>query len=66
MPKISQVSCVEFHSEPDELGRRSFTLTWLADYHPGHPDGEDRIDVRGQCFYADPEQYISPIREEAR
>ncbi len=43
-----------------EILRRVQTLTgpdrlhiwayWLADYHPGHPDGEHRIAERGQFF----------------
>jgi hypothetical protein len=42
---------VEVHSGPDSLGRYSYTLFWEADYHPGHPEGENRRAERGQCFF---------------
>lgn len=41
----------EIHSGPDSLGRYSYTLYWMADYHPGHPEGEYRRAERGQCFF---------------
>lgn len=43
---------IEFHGSIDEDGRESFTLFWMADYHPGHPDGEHGWRERGQCFFA--------------
>lgn len=43
---------IELTSGPDELGRYHFTLYWMADYHPGHPDGEYATRERGQCFFA--------------
>jgi len=38
-------------SGPDSQGRYSFTIRWMADYHPGHPDGEYRRDWRYQCYH---------------
>ena len=45
---------IEIRGEPDALGRRSYTLFWMADYHPGHPEGESGWRERGQCFFAVP------------
>jgi hypothetical protein len=50
--KLGEPTRIEIHSGPDSLGRYSYTLFWMADYHPGHPDGEHRIAERGQCFFA--------------
>lgn len=44
------------YTPPDLEGRRSYRLSWVSDYHPGHPSGEHRIALRHQQFYADPEQ----------
>lgn len=35
-------------------GQRPYTIYWVADYHPGHPVGEYRTDIRGQCYFANP------------
>jgi len=43
---------IEIHAGPDERGRYLYTLLWTADYHPGHPLGENRIAERGQVFFA--------------
>lgn len=51
---------IEYHSQPDDLGRCEFTLFWMDDYHPGHPLGENRTAERGQCFFAKPEAYGFP------
>lgn len=48
---------IEYHGKADDEGRCFFTLYWMADYHPGHPDGEYRKAMRGQNFFADPRQY---------
>lgn len=45
---------IEYHSKSDSLGRCSFSLHWMADYHPGHPDGEYQRRERAQTFFADP------------
>jgi len=55
---------IEYHSKSDEHGRCSFSLHWLADYHPGDPAGENRIAERGQYFFADPRQHGHPRPEE--
>lgn len=44
---------VEIHSGPDALGRYHYTLFWLANYHPGHPDGEYGWRERAQEFFAE-------------
>lgn len=41
---------VTVHEGPDRFMRYTFTLTWCADYHPGHPDGEYRHATRGQVY----------------
>lgn len=38
----------------DSLGRWHYAVYWVSDYHPGHPDGEHRIAIRGQNFFANP------------
>ncbi len=43
----------EIHSSPNKEGKYSHTRFWMADYHPGHPEGEDRWAERGQCFLAE-------------
>lgn len=45
---------IEYRSAPDERGRRSFTLYWTADFHPGDPRGENRTAERAQSFFANP------------
>lgn len=53
---------IEFHDDgPDHLGRRRYTLFWMADYHPGHPDGEHGRRERGQCFHADPARALAKL-----
>ena len=52
---FSKATKVCFHDDaPDKRGRRCFTALWLADYHPGHPAGENRIEWRGQVFHCVP------------
>ena len=41
---------IEIISGPDDLGRYVHFRFWMADYHPGHPDGEHRLAERGQVF----------------
>lgn len=41
----------------NKFGEYEFTLYWRANYHPGHPEGENRLAVRGQCYLARPETY---------
>jgi len=36
---------------PDSLGHYHYALFWIADYHPGHPDGEHRRAERVQHFF---------------
>ena len=43
---------IEIRSGPDSLGRYSYTLFWMADYHPGHPEGEYARRERAQGFFA--------------
>ena len=38
------------HDGPDKDEKYLFTLYWWADYHPGHPDGEHRLAIRGQVY----------------
>jgi hypothetical protein len=45
---------IEFHSNSDKQGRCHFSLHWMADYHPGDPDGEYRWAERAQHFRCDP------------
>lgn len=45
---------VEVHRGPDERGRYGYTLFWMTNYHPGHPDGEYGWRERGQVFFCVP------------
>ena len=38
----------------DSRGRWHYAIYWVDDYHPGHPNGEHRIAIRGQHFFANP------------
>jgi len=42
---------LEIYNGPDSVGRYHYAIFWLADYHPGHPDGENRTAWRGQHFF---------------
>ena len=55
------VGVIEPHTRDDE-GRVSFTLFWWADYHPGHPEGENRWAIRAQCYFAKPENHPNVSR----
>lgn len=41
----------------DRHGRCEYFVYWVADYHPGHPEGEHRIAIRGQVYFADPKEH---------
>lgn len=57
---------IEYHSASDRLGRCSFSLHWMTDYIPGHPEGEHVRRERGQCYFADPREHGYPRPEEAK
>ncbi len=57
-------SRIEYHSPTNDRGRCTFTLYWMADYHPGHPDGEYRRAERAQWFRDDPRKHGHPRPEE--
>ena len=61
MPPKNGYTRIEYHGKTDSYGKCSFTLYWMADYHPGHPDGESGWRERGQCFHADPRDYGFPL-----
>lgn len=44
---------VEFHTDPDRLGRRQYTMTWIC------PSTGRK---RGQVFFANPEQNFADLR----
>jgi hypothetical protein len=41
---------IEVLEGPDDKGRWTFFVYWMADYHPGHPEGEHVCRERGQIF----------------
>lgn len=43
---------IEIIDGPDRLGRYIYWLFWMANYHPGDPDGEYQWAERGQLFHA--------------
>lgn len=42
---------IEVYRGPDSLDRYTYGLFWMANYHPGHPDGEYRWAERAQIFF---------------
>ena len=61
--KCNPIHRIEYHDTgSDDYGRRRFTVFWMADYHPGHPDGEYRTAERGQGFFADPARFEAELR----
>jgi hypothetical protein len=56
----------EVHAGPDRFGAYTYSLHWLADYHPGDPAGEHRTAERGQYFYGDPAQHKDVSWEDKR
>ena len=48
---------MKYRSGSDSLGRCSFTLYWMTNYCPGHPEGEYARREVGQCFFADPTKH---------
>lgn len=57
---------IEYHGKSDKEGRSHFSLHWMDDYFPGHPDGEHVLRERGQHFHADPLTYGHPRPEAAK
>lgn len=47
-----QFTRLEIYEGPNKHGEYHFALFWMADYHPGHPEGEYRHAERGQHFLA--------------
>jgi hypothetical protein len=54
---------ITYFGKSDKKGRCSFMLEWMADYHPGDPRGEHREALRGQVFFANPEERGFPSPE---
>jgi len=48
---------IEYHGPLDKDNRCRFSLHWMDNYFPGHPEGEDVRRERGQHFFADPRTY---------
>lgn len=55
---------IEVYAGPDTHGRYHYALFWLADYHPGHPDGEYRTAERGQHFFGNPDRHGVPPKRQ--
>jgi len=48
----SPIHRVEVYAGPNRGGEYHYAIFWMADYHPGHPEGEYRIAERGQHYLA--------------
>lgn len=48
----SKYTRIEILDGPDGQGRYTHFRYWMADYHPGDPQGEYRRAERGQIFFA--------------
>ena len=57
---------VEVVFGPDDNGKSLFYAYWISEYHPGHPDGENRRAVRGQTFRAVLQDYKDRWRREGK
>jgi len=55
---------IEIYEGPDRRGRFHYALFWWADYHPGHPLGENRLAERGQHFFGNPDAHDVPIKNQ--
>jgi len=56
----------EVYEGPDRFGNYHYAIFWLANYHPGHPDGEYGWRERGQHYYGNPERHNIDIWEDFR
>jgi hypothetical protein len=55
---------IDIHEGPYQDGTYMYTLYWMAEYHPGHPEGEYRRAERGQVFRGNPDQHgVPPARQ---
>jgi hypothetical protein len=57
---------IEVWQGADRDGMCRFTKFWLADYHPGHPQGENRLAERAQAFHARLTHEDLPLLVDAR
>jgi len=53
---------VLIHEGPDRHGRWLYTETWMSNYHPGHPDGENRHALRAQVFRSSIPGWVKEIK----
>lgn len=49
MPEFTRCEILD---GPDREDKYTYFLFWMADYQPGHPQGEYRRVERGQIFHA--------------
>jgi hypothetical protein len=49
---MSNFTRLEIYEGPNKSGEYHYALFWMADYHPGHPEGEYGWRERGQHFLA--------------
>jgi hypothetical protein len=54
---------IEIYEGPDRHGNYHYALFWMADYHPGHPDGEYAHRERGQHFLAHPPEWTKSLKQ---
>lgn len=56
---LSERTFIDIVSAGDEKGRYTFFSYHVADYHPGHPEGEYRTAWRGQIFFTNLKEYLN-------
>jgi len=55
--EIRKQARIEIRGPIQADGRCHFVLFWMANYHPGDPNGEYGWRERGQHFYANPDRF---------
>lgn len=54
---------IEIYEGPNKQGNYHYALFWMADYHPGHPDGEYGLRERGQHFRAPIPEWTDSLKQ---
>lgn len=60
---MTQFTRLEIYEGPSKYGDYHYALFWMADYHPGHPDGEHGWRERGQHFLAPIPKWTDSLKQ---
>lgn len=59
----SNYTRLEIYEGPNKQGDYHYALFWMADYHPGHPEGEHGLRERGQHFLAPIPKWTDSLKQ---